>query len=189
MDGVSVREFFEQVASKWDDMRSAWYDERVIEELALRVNAGPMTTVLDLGSGTGFVAAGLAPRVRRVVAVDNSSAMLDVARRNLDQLAIGNVELREADLGGLPYPDGYVDAAVANMVLHHAEEPAAMIQEMARVTKAGGWVAITDAVEHSYEWMRTEHADVWLGFSRDEIAAFFSAARLEQGGYTLLGTR
>lgn len=189
MDAVSVREFFERVASKWDDMRSAWYDEKVIEELARRAHVGLMTTVLDVGSGTGFVAAGLAPRVRRVVAVDNSSAMLDVARRNLDQLAIDNVELREADLGRLPYPDDYVDAAVANMVLHHAEDPAAMIQEMARVTKEGGWVAVTDAVEHSYGWMRTEHADAWLGFSRDQIAVFLSAARLEQGGYTLLGTR
>jgi ubiquinone/menaquinone biosynthesis C-methylase UbiE len=75
------------------------------------------------------------------------------------------------------------------MVLHHAEDPAAMIQEMARVTKPGGWVAVTDAVEHTYEWMRTEHADVWLGFSWYQIAGFFSAARLDQGGYTLLGTR
>jgi ubiquinone/menaquinone biosynthesis C-methylase UbiE len=30
---------------------------------------------------------------------------------------------------------------------------------MARVTKPGGWVAVTDAVEHPYEWMRTGHAD------------------------------
>lgn len=127
--------------------------------------------------------------MRRVIAVDNSSAMLDIARRNLDQLTIANVELGEADLGGLPYPDDYVDAAVANMVLHHAENPAAMIDEMARVTKPGGWVAVTDAVEHSYEWMRTEHADVWLGFRQDQIAGFFGAARLEQQGFTLLGTR
>lgn len=188
MDAIRVREFFDQVASKWDALRSAWYDEKVIEELATRARVDPTMTVLDVGTGTGFVAAGLAHRVRKVVAVDNSSAMLDVARRNFDQLAIDNVELTEADLDSLPYPDDCVDAAVANMVLHHAEDPAAMIQEMARVTKPGGWVAITAAVEHSYEWMRTEHADVWLGFSRDQIVDFFNGARLENRGYTLLGT-
>jgi methylase of polypeptide subunit release factors len=37
----------------------------------------------DVGTGTGFVAAGIAPRVRRVLAVDNSLAMLEVARKNL----------------------------------------------------------------------------------------------------------
>lgn len=189
MDAVHVREFFEQVASKWDDMRSAWYDEKIIEELARRVHTGPTTTVLDVGTGTGFVAAGLAPRVSRVFAVDNSRAMLDVARQNFAQLAIDNVELSEADLACMPYPDDSVDAAVANMVLHHAQDPAAMVKEMARVTKPGGWVAITDAVEHSYEWMRTEHADVWLGFSQDQIAGFFRTARLKQRGYRSLSTR
>lgn len=57
MDAVSVREFFERVASEWDDMRSAWYDEKVIAELARRAHVGPTTTVLDVGTGTGFVAA------------------------------------------------------------------------------------------------------------------------------------
>jgi ArsR family transcriptional regulator len=73
------------------------------------------------------------------------------------------------------------------MVLHHAENPAAMLQEMARVTKPGGWVAVTDEVEHPYEWMRTEHADVWLGFREDQVAGFFGAARLERHGYAPLG--
>jgi hypothetical protein len=35
--------------------------------------------------------------------------------------------------------------------------------------------------------MRTEHADVWLGFREDQIAAFFGAARLQHHGYAPLG--
>jgi ArsR family transcriptional regulator len=83
-----------------------------------------------------------------VVAVDNSPAMLDVARDNLAQLRIDNIELRVGDLTGLPLDDDSVDAAVANMVLHHAEDPPGMLAEMTRVVRPGGWVAITDAVEH-----------------------------------------
>jgi ubiquinone/menaquinone biosynthesis C-methylase UbiE len=187
MDAAQVKRFFEDVAAEWDSMRLAWYDERVIEELAQRAHATRSSTVLDVGTGTGFVAAGLAPRVARVVAVDHSPAMLEVADRNLHELGIANVELRDADLARLPLPDDSVDAAVANMVLHHAERPAAMLQEMARVTKPGGWVAVTDEVEHPYEWMRTEHADVWLGFREDQVAGFFGAARLEHHGYAPLG--
>jgi ArsR family transcriptional regulator len=62
-----------------------------------------------------------------------------------------------------------------------------MLTEMARVTKPGGWVAVTDEVEHSYEWMRTEQADIWLGFSADQVAGFFGSARLEHYGYAPLG--
>lgn len=61
---------------------------------------------------------------------DNAAGMLDVARKNLDSLAITNVELAEADVHALPLPDDAADAAVANMVRHHAQDLAAMIAEM-----------------------------------------------------------
>jgi ArsR family transcriptional regulator len=116
-----------------------------------------------------------------------SPAMLATAAENFRQLGVTNVELREADMGGLPVPNDSVDAAVANMVLHHAEDPAAMLREMARVTRPGGWVALTDEVEHPYEWMRTEHADVRLGFSEEQVEGFFGDARLTHYGYAPLG--
>jgi SAM-dependent methyltransferase len=100
--------------------------------------------VLDVGTGTGFIAAGLASRAARVVAIDNSPAMLDVARDNLAQLRIDNIELRESDHTELPLDDDSVDAAVANMVVHHAEDPARILAEMTRVVRPGGWAAITE---------------------------------------------
>jgi ubiquinone/menaquinone biosynthesis C-methylase UbiE len=187
MDPAQVKAYFESVAGEWDSMRAAWYDERVIEELAARTHTTASSIVVDVGTGTGFVTAGLAPRVSHVVAVDKAPAMLEVARRNLDELGVDNVDLREADITSLPLSTDSVDAAVANMVLHHAENPAAVVAEMARVTKSGGWIAVADAVEHPYEWMRTEHADVWLGFREDQVAGFFAAARLAHYGYAPLG--
>ena len=187
MDASSVKAFFDDVASDWDTMRLTYYDERVIEQLADRTGLDGTQTVVDVGTGTGFVAAGLAPRARRVIALDNSPRMLAVAGENLNRLGVDNVELREADLATLPLADDSVDAAVANMVLHHAQDPAAMLAEMARVTRPGGWVGITDEVEHPYEWMRTEHADVWLGFTEAQIGGFFGDARLTHYGYGPLG--
>lgn len=46
---------------------------------------------------------------------------------------------------------------------------------------------ITDEVEHPYEWMRHEHADVWLGFTRPQIERFFEEAGLIGHGYESLG--
>jgi ubiquinone/menaquinone biosynthesis C-methylase UbiE len=125
-------------------MRLAYYDEKVIETLADAIAIDTNQTVLDVGAGTGFIAAGLAPRAAHVVATDNAPAMLDVARDNLAQLRIDNIELRESDHTELPLDDDSVDAAVANMVVHHAEDPARILAEMTRVVRPGGWVAITE---------------------------------------------
>src|SRR5215208_7100781 len=78
-----VKEFFERVAGDWDNMRLAYYDERVIERIAEVSGVGEASEVADVGTGTGFVAAGIAPRVRRVIGIDNALAMLEVARKNL----------------------------------------------------------------------------------------------------------
>ena len=182
-----VQAFFERVASDWDTMRLAYYDERVIEKMTEVSGADEDATVVDVGTGTGFVAAGLAPRVKRVIGIDNSPAMLEVARGNLDILGIANVELVQGEVTYLPLAGGSMEATFANMVLHHAENPASMLQEMVRVVKPGGTVAVTDEVEHPYGWMRQEHADVWLGFRRKQVESFFGQAGLTSFGYESLG--
>ena len=187
MEAKHVKEFFERVASDWDTMRLAYYDERVIEKMAEVSGIGEASEVADVGTGTGFVAAGLAQRVERVIGIDNSSAMLEVARENLWALGASNVELVLGEATLLPLEEGLVDAAFANMVLHHAEDPTAMLREMARVVRPGGMVAITDEVAHPYAWMREEHADVWLGFEQGQLERYFVAAVLEDYGYELLG--
>ena len=78
-----VKAFFDEVASDWDTMRIAYYDEGVIELMATAAGLDRSMTVADIGAGTGFVAAGVAPRVARVIAVDSSPEMLAVARSNL----------------------------------------------------------------------------------------------------------
>ena len=55
----------------------------------------PEMVVADVGAGTGFMAAGLAPLVKQVYALDGSPAMLEVARRNL--AGFSNVVFRVSD--------------------------------------------------------------------------------------------
>ena len=78
-----ITAFFDRVAADWDQMRLVYYDEAVIERLATAAELDETMTVADVGTGTGFVAAGLAGRVARVIGVDDSPGMLAEAERNL----------------------------------------------------------------------------------------------------------
>lgn len=187
VNAAQVKAFFDRVSTDWDEMRSSFYNEGVVDALAVRAEIDAAHTVVDVGTGTGFIAAGLAPRAARVIGVDSSPAMLGVAAGNLTALGLANATLVEGSVDALPLADDSVDAAVANMVLHHAPDPTAMLTEMARVVRPGGVVAVTDEVEHSYEWMRTEQADLWLGFAETDVAQFFTRSRLVEYGYDSLG--
>ncbi len=135
----------------------------------------PDMVVADVGSGTGFVAAGLAPLVAKVYAVDAIGRHAG-GRHSRTWPAFDNVEQRLADGAALPFDDASLDAVFANMYLHHCPDPEASIKEMVRVLKPGGRLVITDMDRHEHAWLRDEMADVWLGFERSD------RARLVQGG-------
>jgi len=170
------KRYFAEVANRWDDLRSGFFTEDMRNDAIGRAHLQLNAVVADIGTGTGFVAQGLAPLVRKVCGFDESPEMLAVACRNLTSFQ--NVELIEAPGQKLPLPDGSLDAVFANMYLHHVPDPAAAIFEMARALRPGGVLVLTDADEHDQSWMREVMADRWLGFKRSDIRAWFEGAGL-----------
>jgi len=171
--------YFEKVANQWDDLRSGYFTEAVRESAFQKAYLHPEMTVADVGAGTGFIAAGLAPLVKHVHVLDGSPQMLEVARKNL--AGFDNLEFHLADGLALPLPDSSLDAAFANMYLHHCPDPLSAIREMVRILRPGGRLVITDMDTHTYEWLRTEMADIWLGFEREQIRTWFEQAGLVNG--------
>jgi hypothetical protein len=55
------------------------------------------------------------------------------------------------------------------------------------VVRPGGVVGICDEEEHQYEWMRLEHADVWLGFGAEQLERHFAEAGLSDYSAESLG--
>ncbi|MCL4370910.1 MAG: methyltransferase domain-containing protein, partial [Chloroflexi bacterium] len=171
-----VKSYFKGVATRWDGMRQSYFTEEVREAAIARANLAAGSVVADVGTGTGFMLAGLAPLVKKAHGFDNSPEMLEIAKKNLAGAA--NVELQVSEGDRLPLPDAALDAAFANMYLHHAPDPSAAISELARVLKPGGRLVITDLDKHDHGWMAAEMADVWMGFDRDRVAEWFRSAEL-----------
>lgn len=174
--GGTVKSYFKDVAPEWDTMRKDYFTEEVREAAIARGKLTPDSVVADVGTGTGFMLAGIAPLVGKAHGFDNSQEMLEVARKNLSTSA--NVELKVSEGESLPLRDGTVDAVFANMYLHHTTTPAQAIVEMTRVLKPGGRLVVTDLDRHDSYWMAREMADVWLGFERNQVEEWFVAAGL-----------
>jgi ubiquinone/menaquinone biosynthesis C-methylase UbiE len=171
-----TREYFDEVATRWDEMRRQFFGEGVRRAAIAAARVTPGMIVADVGIGTGFLAEAALDAGARVIGIDISDAMLAQARA---KFAGRPFESRLGDVNHLPLDDGEADAVVANMVLHHAPDPAAAIREMARALNAGGTLVVTDADTHTHEWLRTEQHDLWLGFARGDVASWFLAAGLE----------
>ena len=172
-----TRDYFDKVADQWDDMRRAFFGEGVRRASIEAARVGPGMVVADVGTGTGFLAELALDAGARVIGIDISDGML---AQVTSRFAGRPFEARPGDTAALPLQTGEVDAVLANMVLHHAEDPPAAIREMARALKPGGTLVITDADSHTHEWLRTEQHDRWLGFARADIGRWFQDAGLEE---------
>ncbi len=168
-------EFFSSSAGEWSQMRRELFGGRFDLE-ALVALLSPDLVVGDLGTGSGEIAATLAPFVHRVIAVDASEAMLETAAERLS--GFDNVELRRGRLEQLPIPDRSLDVAFLGLVLHHLAEPEAVIAEAARALAPGGRLVVLEMHQHERDDYRQAMGHVWLGFEPDQLAQWATRAGL-----------
>ncbi len=152
---------------------------------ALEFPAG--ASALEIGPGDGGFLPELARRFARVRALDNSPAMLELARQRCAEEGLSNVELQLADALTDDYPSA--DCLVLNMVLHHFAAPAEALRQLAQRLNSGGSLLISELCSHNQSWARQACGDLWLGFEQDDLVRWALAAGLVPGESQYLGLR
>jgi ubiquinone/menaquinone biosynthesis C-methylase UbiE len=110
--------------------------------------------VIDLGTGTAQIPILLCQQVEecRVMAIDLSVAMLDLARLNIEvNSLIDRIALAHIDSKELLYEDDQFDVVISNSIVHHIPEPGTVIAEAVRVTRPGGRLFFRDLLRPSDE--------------------------------------
>ncbi|MEE4202293.1 MAG: metalloregulator ArsR/SmtB family transcription factor [Halieaceae bacterium] len=183
------REQQELIAS-WDDYSAA--SLHILDTAQLAADA----KLLEIGPGDGRLLPQLATRCSRVIALDNSPAMLESARANVGERVTDSGGKLVGARGNGSGPTGthisYVlgdtqkalnegiaaDGIVMNMVLHHTPNPKQVLAEAAQLLRPEGVLVISELCAHDQGWARDHCGDLWLGFEADELAGWAEDAGL-----------
>ena len=127
----------------------------------------PGERVVDVGCGAGFDTVLAADQVGpngQVIGVDMTPEMLAKARRNVDELGLHHVEIREGLAEHLPVADGWADVVIANGVINLCVDKASVFAEIHRVLRPGGRLQFADIANgNPVPAAAMRDVDLWTG--------------------------
>ncbi len=143
--GSHVAAVYDAMQLEYDQLEDQFYFAscyQVYRECVRRMaSARPHGLALDLGCGTGKQTILLARRAGRVIGIDISERMIEVARKRCE--ASSNVNFVTGDITKLPFEDGYAQAVLAygDVVGHNFTAVDVVLREMVRVCAPRGLIS------------------------------------------------
>lgn len=177
-----AREYFDELAGRFG---RSYVPGRSWQALAHTLIALlPPVTVADLGAGEGTLSQLLARNARKVIAIDNSSKMVEFGSILAKKHGFKNLEYRVGDIQDPPIARNSVDLAIFSQALHHAIRPERAVAAAHRILRKNGRVVILDLLSHQFEKARELYLDHWLGFSEVQLHGL-----LEEAGFRNIDVR
>jgi ubiquinone/menaquinone biosynthesis C-methylase UbiE len=154
---TKVAEVFSQVAPAFDRSGPPFFSV-FGEKLARLAGLRAGLEVLDVGSGRGASAVPAARLVGpggRVVCVDLAEKMVDQLRRDAHGLDLRNLDARVMDAEDLVFADASFDRVLGGFFLFFLPRPGRALEEMRRVLKPGGLLAVStwDKRDATWQWL------------------------------------
>jgi ubiquinone/menaquinone biosynthesis C-methylase UbiE len=141
-----VRREFAQQAARFGDQGLTLSNQAYLQWMVEQLDLQPHFEVLDVAAGTGHLSLAMAPHVNRVVALDLTPDMLAQGHREAEQQGLTNVVFEQGEAEHLAYANEAFDLVVTRFSLHHFADARGPVQEMVRVCRRGGRVAVIDMI-------------------------------------------
>lgn len=135
-------------AAYFDAERDFWFHADWLDLLAARLGLSEVRRALDVGAGQGHWTLLLASRLRpeaKIEAIEREPEWVRRATGRVTAAGLSDrVRFRQGEAERLPYDDGTFELVTCQTVLMHVANAAAVLAEMARVTRPGGLVLVSE---------------------------------------------
>lgn len=162
------------------DAKSSQTSEVPVEKILNLVCPSSNETIVEIGVGRGTTTLSLARSAQKVIGIDNSKEMLQIAGQNIRNSSQRNIYLKLGEAEKVPLKSKSANQVLASTVLHHTVSPSKAIREMARILKKRGKLVIIEYEQHNCDWLREKGDDIWLGFLPQDINNWLKRAGLSK---------
>jgi len=185
------RQYFERNAARFEENQGMLCELSQylpnLSELMDLMELPKKNRVMEVGPGPGLLIEELAKRFDKIVAVDDSEEMLELARTKVKGKN-HPVEFVNCSLESYA-ADKTFDAVVLNMVMHHMASPAKAFRKLGQLVNAGGYVLVADLCSHNQQWAKESCGDTWLGFDPQEMNGWAADAGFKEEQSSYLGLK
>jgi len=137
----------------------------------------PQQRVLEIGFGPGVSTQLVAEKASQgfVAGIDHSQTMIQAAsQRNAKAIQTGRMELKQGEVGSLPYPDESFDIVLSLHSIYFWQNPVECLREIKRVLRPDGRLAIT--IQPKDKWVQNVDDKVMTLYFGKDLASMFSEA-------------
>ncbi len=163
-----MTDLFNEKSRDWDaNEMVAMLSSAIGSAILKNISLHDQMQVMDFGAGTGLISSQIAPRVKKILAVDTSSAMLNklLSKPELHD----KVQAVCQDIIDKPVAEK-VDLIVSAMAMHHVKDTARLIQRFAEHLNTEGLLALADLDKEDGSFHPADTEGVFHhGFERDEL--------------------
>jgi RNA polymerase sigma factor (sigma-70 family) len=168
--------YFAEIKSGWDQIRKKFLTEEDLITIWHLVNLHHTKTILDCGSGTGFISIPLALQDLTVYALDIQQEMVLELKQKKESIGLNRLKIIKGDLQNFPFREDSFNMIFFVFVLHHIPDPFDALKKCLSLLKSDGYLVIIDFNRHTNKKIADTMHDLWLGF---QTGAFEKFAKLQ----------
>jgi len=169
-----ARKGFDDDFAKKNYMEERTDDHKHLEKIINNLNISTQSKILDLGTGSGYLAFPIAKTYNdsEIIGLDIAVKTLAENRKKASQMELTNLNFVDYDGINFPFKDNTFDYVVTRYALHHFPNINRTFKEISRVTKSGGILFISDPTPNENDDIR--FVDTYMQMKDDGHVKFYT---------------